>query len=365
MHGRRPKGVCHRDLKPENFLFQSKEPIKQNVLKLIDFGLSTFIEPGKSMKTRAGTPYYVAPEVLAGAYDELCDSWSAGVIMYTLMCGYPPFHGKNDKEILARVKKGIFDFPKRDWGDISRDATKLISELLRLNPRSRCSAQRALNSNWIMHKAPEAKDMPLSTGFVDKLSQFRSQNRFKKAVLQIIAGQLSDDQIGELRQTFTAMDANGDGLLTREELQSGLNRAGLSVPIADLNKIMEGIDADNSGVIDYTEFLAATIDHTNYLKEDVCRTAFNVFDLDGDGKITQEELRTVLENDEDAQMDETEAADVMKGVDADGDGQIDFNEFMAMMRNNAARSRAVLFPRCYGSESGADESGDDSTDSKG
>jgi calcium-dependent protein kinase len=346
MHKRRPQSVCHRDLKPENLLFANKGPIKDNLLKFIDFGLAKLVEPGKSMRTRAGTPYYVAPEVLSGSYNELCDSWSAGVIMYTLLCGYPPFHGRNDHDVLAKVRRGAFDFPQRDWKYISSDATQLITHMLKFKPQKRFTAQRALNHTWIRRKAPHAKDVPLKQGFVDKLSQFRTQSKFKKAVLQIIAGQLDDHQIIQLRETFTAMDANGDGLLTLEELKGGLDRAGVTSLPRDLEAIMEAIDADNSGVIDYTEFLSATIDRKSYLKEEVCFTAFSVFDLDGDGKISHEELQKVLQSDSvEKTVGHEEIAGIMMQVDSNGDGSIDFDEFMAMMHDSAESTKSMFFSR--------------------
>merc|ERR1719334_1449185 len=88
--------ICHRDLKPENFLFMTKDPIESNYLKIIDFGLSCKFSPDKVMETKAGTPYYVAPQVLSGKYDHQSDIWSCGVIMYVLLCGYPPFFGDTD-----------------------------------------------------------------------------------------------------------------------------------------------------------------------------------------------------------------------------------------------------------------------------
>ncbi len=95
--------IVHRDLKPENFLFESKK--NDSDLKIIDFGLSKILTTGKlqRLNTRAGTPYYISPEVLMGNYDFSCDLWSAGCILYILLCGYPPFYGDNNQEILAMV----------------------------------------------------------------------------------------------------------------------------------------------------------------------------------------------------------------------------------------------------------------------
>ena len=118
------RNIVHRDLKPENLLLDSKKP--DAALKVIDFGTSGKFEPGKRMTKKFGTvlpltsssyliviydqPYYIAPEVLAKNYDEKCDVWSAGVILYILLCGYPPFNGRNDAEIINKVKSGKFVF---------------------------------------------------------------------------------------------------------------------------------------------------------------------------------------------------------------------------------------------------------------
>merc|ERR1719220_2049993 len=217
--------VCHRDLKPENFLFVTKDPIDKSLLKIIDFGLSCKFEPAQVLTTKAGTPYYVAPQVLAGKYDQLSDLWSVGVIMYVLLCGYPPFFGETDAEVLSKVRLGNFSFNQADWKNVSEDAKTLIRMLLKMNPRDRYTAEQALNHDWIKNKAPKAKNVALQENFVDNLRGFRSQNKLKKAALQIIAGQLDNSQIKALRETFMALDHNGDGLLTANELKEGLKQA--------------------------------------------------------------------------------------------------------------------------------------------
>merc|ERR1712190_81935 len=233
--------VCHRDLKPENFLFTTKESIDKSLLKIIDFGLSCKFEQNQVLTTKAGTPYYVAPQVLAGKYDQLSDLWSCGVIMYVMLCGYPPFFGETDAEVLSKVRLGNFSFNAADWKNISEDAKNLIRMLLKMNPRDRFTAEQALNHEWIKNKAPKAKNLSLQDNFVDNLRSFRSQNKLKKAALHIIAGQLSEGQIKALRDTFMQLDGNGDGLLTAAELKEGLAKSGLKEIPPDLQQIMEDI----------------------------------------------------------------------------------------------------------------------------
>ena len=99
------KNVVHRDLKPENLLLESNEENAR--IKVIDFGTSQIFNQSKKMTVKIGTPYYIAPEVLSQSYTEKCDVWSCGVILYILVCGYPPFVGRNDNDIMNKIKKGI------------------------------------------------------------------------------------------------------------------------------------------------------------------------------------------------------------------------------------------------------------------
>merc|ERR1711920_180152 len=148
--------------------------------------------------------------------------------------------------------------------------------------------------------------------------------------------------IKSLCETFLSMDINGDGVITLDELKAGLPQAGIMEIPEDLKEIMEGIDADGSGVIDYSEFLAATIERRQYIQEDVCWTAFRVFDMNGDGKITSNELRTVLNNGNvNSVLDINATAAVLKEVDRNGDGAIDFKEFMGMIRGMSMNVDAV------------------------
>mmetsp|Transcript_6533 Transcript_6533/g.15987 ORF Transcript_6533/g.15987 Transcript_6533/m.15987 type:complete len:514 (+) Transcript_6533:81-1622(+) len=329
--------IAHRDLKPENFLFADKEPVENSTLKVIDFGLASRFEPGVAMmKTKAGTPYYVAPQVLQGSYTEACDVWSAGVIMYILLCGYAPFDGASDTETLTKVKRGHFIFPKEEWDGVSVDAKALIKKMLTMKPEDRITAEAALHDTWVSNKAPSASatDTAAPADLLDRFRGFRAKNKLVKTALRMIAWRMDDAEIRTLRETFVALDANGDGILTVSELKEGLEKAGLPEIPADLQALMEGVDEDGSGAIDYTEFIAAMLKRKTYVQEDMCWAAFRVFDKNGDGKITKDEISAVLSSGsiEDA-MGKEAVENMMNEVDTNGDGEIDFEEFMAMMRS--------------------------------
>jgi len=325
--------ICHRDLKPENFLFATKDTVEKSIVKVIDFGLATTFTAGQVLTTKAGTPYYVAPQVLAGKYCQESDLWSMGVIMYVLICGYPPFHGDTDADVLAKVRLGNFSFQNSDWKNVSEDAKTLIRNLLKMNPKDRYTAEQALNNTWIKNKAPKATGEKIgSEDLVKNLKKFRSQNQLKKAALHVIAQQLNDKHIKKLRENFIAMDVNGDGSLTTAELVEGLKKAGMNeAEMEELTKVISEVDADGSGSIDYTEFLAATLEKRAYMEEDICWQAFRVFDRNGDGKIDKKELSVVLQ-DPDLKKVAEDIESLVKEIDTSGDGEIDFQEFMVMMK---------------------------------
>jgi len=143
---------------------------------------------------------------------------------------------------------------------------------------------------------------------------------------------------------FLSLDQDGDGTITIDEMKEGLAKAGLSAN-ENLLQIMKEVDSDGSGVIDYTEFLAATMSKRQYFQEDVCWAAFRTFDLDGNGKITKDELAQVLSGGavqsvaDSMGVEREEIERIMTEVDQDGDGEIDFDEFMVMMRTNSGKNK--------------------------
>jgi serine/threonine protein kinase len=152
IHYLHSQDIAHRDLKPENLLYSTKS--QAAALKLTDFGFAKHIANYKSLQTPCYTPYYVAPEVLGPEkYDKSCDMWSLGVIMYILLCGYPPFYSNHGMAISPgmkkRIRNGQYEFPAAEWGRVSKDAKDLIKGLLKTDPDERLTIEEVLKNKWI------------------------------------------------------------------------------------------------------------------------------------------------------------------------------------------------------------------------
>lgn len=326
--------ICHRDLKPENFLILNPDPIVSSVLKVTDFGLSCIVKPDEVLTSFAGTPAYMAPEVIAKHYGLPCDMWSCGVNMYLVLCGYLPFRGDSDADIHAKVSAGRYTYHASDWVDTSEEAMKLVDLLLRMHAQRRGTAQEALHHEWVVKKAPKGKEFQLQPGIVQNLRGFRKQNKFKRAALHLIASLLGEESLQASHQTFMYLDADGDGKLSLAELQEGLDRDPLLEGDAQLHDIFHESDAEvSSGTFydyTYTEFIAATFDRRKAVTKDVCRAAFNFFDRNKDGTITSLELSTggLL-----GHLTARELEKIVSDLDHNGDGVLDFDEFTHMMRD--------------------------------
>jgi len=288
--------ICHRDLKPENFLFVDNSD--DSDLKIIDFGLSKIIQTGgglKRMKTRAGTPYYISPEVLAGSYDITCDMWSAGCMLYILLCGYPPFYGDDNQEILQMVQTGKFDFDGEEWDDVSNDAKDLIKKLI-CKPEQRLTAEEALKHRWVRNLTKKAVDKNVIRKLnVNNMKKFQKGEKLKQVALMAIAVQIDPNDITELKKIFQELDKDGNGSVSLDELHIGLGERENG---AELLTILQAADTDGNGTINYTEFIAATMDAKIFMRDSYLKTAFNMFDTDGSGKISGDEIQKLLCGDE-------------------------------------------------------------------
>lgn len=223
------KGIVHRDLKPENFLFLTEA--EDSPVKIIDFGLSRHNDANQGiMKTKVGTPYYVAPEVLRREYTKSCDIWSIGVISYILLCGYPPFYGDSDAEIFDSVRTGRFDFPSPEWDNISSTAKDFVRYLLQKDPKDRPTAAQAMEQNWITMYLDADKEKAKKTSLrrsstrSEGFQKYLAMQKLKKAALLVIASNLTQAEVDSLGDIFCHLDQEGDGVMTLTDLDDAISR---------------------------------------------------------------------------------------------------------------------------------------------
>ena len=319
-------GICHRDLKPENLLYLNQGPEINNPIKVIDFGLSQVISPDRKLKTKVGTAYYVAPEILKGSYTEKCDIWSAGVILYIFLFGDPPFNGPNDNAIYNKISKLKFDYPDKKWSKISNEAKDLINHMI-APEKQRYNAKQVLSHPWLTN----AYKYNLNNLNFDPIffKDYAKSTLIKKIALIFIASRLDENEIVNLKNIFAAFDKHKKGQILYEELKQGLVQLKSSnINEKQIQDLFQNIDVDKNGKIDYTEFLAATLQKQNYLKIERLYEAFCLFDKDNSGKITKDELMKVLKVDK---SQEKEIEKIIKEADKDEDGVINYKEFLELM----------------------------------
>ncbi|CAM6126871.1 unnamed protein product [Calypogeia fissa] len=321
--------VMHRDLKPENFLFASKR--EDSPLKAIDFGLSCFFSPGERFTEIVGSPYYMAPEVLKRNYGPEVDVWSAGVILYILLCGVPPFWAETEQGVALAILRGVLDFSRDPWPKVSESAKSLVRQMLEPDPKLRYTAQQVLDHTWLQN-AKKAPNIQLGDAVRSRLKQFSAMNKLKKKALRIIAEHLSGEEIEGLREMFQMMDSDNNGAITFDELKAGLQKIGSTLPEAEVRLLMDAADADGNGTLDYGEFVAASIHLKQMDKEEHLQKAFAHFDRNGSGYIDMDELRVALADDLGPNDTEDFIHEIMREVDKDKDGQISYEEFASMMR---------------------------------
>jgi len=326
------RNIIHRDIKPENFVFRTTEPESEMVL--IDFGYAMIVEREKEYFDFVGTPYYLAPESAIGnkyrRTGEILmssDLWAIGVITYVLMTGRLPFNGRSNAEIFSNIIKQPLRFPSKV--QLSAPLQNFCIQILKKSPKRRMTLQAALEDPWVT--GTQSSDNAISKDVLRVLRQFNQQSKLKKAITKVLALNMGEVPRMQLEKHFNRLDKDKNGKLYKEELTILLMDMGYTEvrAVEETEAMIKSTDEDKSGCIEFDEFAAIWQRKLLTTNETYIHQVFSVLDADGNGQIDATELATAL--DMTSEGDDVKINEIIKEVDVDNDGKINFSEFRAAM----------------------------------
>ncbi len=280
----------------QNIFDEQKFDIFNYGVKLIDFGCSKNITRYKKhFGDLIGTLVYCSPEVLANNYNESCDIWACGVLMFCLLSGHFPFYGADEDTIKGKILSGKVEFDIELFNNVSEEAKDLIKKCLRYNPSKRITVEEALN-----HKFFES--LKLSNKFTEEeikklksLKLYNEKSNFYKLVFTYLSYNFSDNKLlNKLNNIYFKIDKNSDWKITKGELYKAYKDADIPITVEELDKIINAIDFDENGTIDYEEFTRMCIPREKLFTEKNLENAFLLFDKDKKGFITPKEIIDVI-----------------------------------------------------------------------
>lgn len=296
----------------------------------------------KKVMQLAGTPHYMAPEMDKGVYDQKADMFSIGIVLCQLLTGVHPFYQRGvDDAKTVRMKIVAPDpvsLPEDHFSALSWEAGDLCRALLEKRPKRRLSAAQALAHPWFQDPEKplpfgsplkdrlsppgsgstaegsasdttwaESTSSACSTSTFDRLRAYQACHKLKRLALQLLAHELSEPQVKELRSRFMALNTRGDGSLSVEELAAGMRQAGYEMSMEELEHIVAALGGAESGRIGYAEFIAALVEQEVDFGEQDLRRCFQKLDIRSTGCIAYEDIRDALSSSDSSRPGITES----------------------------------------------------------
>ena len=320
--------VLHKNLYIQNLLLlKHQTDLEVKIIGLESQG--SFSTAQKVSMSQAFAPY-AAPEMFNQVYTEKGDVWSCGVIMYLLLSGGLPFPGKTKVDHRAAIMTQELAFPREKWLDVSNAAKNLISTMLAKDPEDRPTALQCLESPWVASNSVvvsvEVAEIPLG-----RLQSFNGNMQVKETILAFVSKHLQGaGDVSQVEEVFRNLDTNKDGRLSSAELIAGYSQIiGEANAVEIVRTVMQAVDLDNSGFVDFSEFLFAASDPLYMLSTGNLRELFNLFDHDHDGTISLNEFEHTLGL---SKASRSVWKEMIAQADVSGDGKLTLAEFSGLLQ---------------------------------
>ena len=297
-------------------------------IKLDDFNLSKIV---KNNKLNMKNIHYLSPEAINNNNENgNCDIWACGIIMYYLLSGIFPFSGEKEDEIKTKISLGkvTFDFDK--FNGISEDAKDLIRKCLKKDKSRRLTIIDALAHPFFDDLKDSKIYLEDEKKILENLKNQQEHPLFYQMVLTFISYHFDDNQLlHELSRIFYKIDANTDGKITKEDLKNAYDEAGEKISKDELEEIINMVDFDKNGFIEYEEFIRVCIPEDRLFTQTNLKNAFDLFDTEKKGEITYMQVVDALEKEN--HINSKMIASLKKEVSSMGDELLNYEKFKNYM----------------------------------
>ena len=308
-------------------------------IKLIDFGCSKiFTKRGERKSGIIGTSIYCSPEVIDDLYDEKCDEWACGVLMYLLLCGEPPFNGETEEEIFEKVKKCQYDFSPPEFKNVSENCKNLIKKLLEPKISRRIRAQDALKHPFFSESFNPDKVLTRNKdlSIIEKLPTLKvPHSQFHRAILSYMCtNYISKDEEKKLRAVFRYMDYDGKSFLTKSKIEKALKDNGNLITVYKIQNIIEALDFDKNGVIEYQEYIQGLCNKNALFNEFNLKNVFVLLDTDNKGYLTSTDIKNFAFPEK--TVNDEAIKEYLKQFGMKIDDKLSFDDFVYIIQNNCS-----------------------------
>ena len=334
-------GIVHCDLKPDNIIFESPNEEEENEdilnlldLKLLDFGLSSRIKKNEKLNNTVGTAYFIAPETIKGEYDEKCDVWSIGVILYYILSGKFPFTGNSNFEIFEKIQKSEPVF-KNLFKDISQNAIDFIKKCLIKNPNERPSAKECLSHPWL---EPIFKhihsDVFLKDNLILNFTSYHKCPQLKKLILKYLVNNMGHTELGPYKSAFYAFDFKNQGIVTKTDIKKIFNLYNVDTTETQIKNIMSICDEPSNSFLTYSEFICCCINIGDVLTPEKLINTFLFFDLDNNLLIDSNDLKNTLLRCGRDVINQKDIEKIILEATKETDNKININQFINLYKED-------------------------------